>query len=49
MTIGAFDRCEALVQIAAIKIFMNHMRYNRSVNAILMLEKIVISALKFIG
>ncbi len=47
LAIRAFDTSEALMQIAAFKIFINYMRYNRSVKAILLLEKFVISPLKF--
>ncbi|MCP3892588.1 MAG: hypothetical protein GY702_27490 [Desulfobulbaceae bacterium] len=35
------------MEISAFKIFINYMRYNRSVKAILLLEKFVISPLKF--
>jgi hypothetical protein len=47
LTIRAFDTGEALMQITAFKIFINYMRYSRSVKSILLLEKFVISVLKF--
>lgn len=47
LAIRAFDTSKALMQIAAFKIFINYMRYNRSVKAILLVAKFVISPLKF--
>jgi hypothetical protein len=46
LTIWAFNTCEALVQIAAFEIFIDNLRYNLTIEAILLLEKLIITLFK---